>query len=249
MIKGSREPLISDPLFYEVQKVINTKRQVVSERDDLKEMFYLRGVLVCPLCSKKLRGSFSRGSTKRYPYYHCDSGCKTRINARIVNASYEQELNQLELSKGAMDLFKYILEDWNTGTQKAVYRQHRNVVVRKMTEQESIISQGRKLFIAGILEADDYSALKRESHVNFKCLKRELNDIDAKLKHIDEQSQLGSQSIVHILKQFLNLDVADKKHLVSLIPPSHIDSETGDVSLGLIGGLAKIVSTKRQSKK
>ena len=249
MIKGSHEPLISEALFYEVQKVINTKRQVVSKRDDLKAMFYLRGVLVCPLCGKKLRGSFSRGSTKRYPYYHCDSRCKTRVNACIVNASYEQQLSQLELSKGAMDLFKYILEDWNTGTQKAVYRQHRNIAVRKMIEQESILSQGRKLFIAGVLEADDYSALKRESHINFKCLKRELNDIDVKLKRIDEQSQLGSQSIVHILKRFPNLDVADKKHLVSLIPPTHIDSETGDVSLGLISGLAKIVSTKLQSKK
>lgn len=118
-----------------------------------------------------------------------------------------------------------------------------------MIEQEYILSQGRKLFIAGVLEADDYSALKRESHINFKCLKRELNDIDVKLKRIDEQSQLGSQSTVHILKRFPNLDVADKKHLVSLIPPTHIDSETGDVSLGLISGLAKIVSTKLQSKK
>lgn len=249
MIKGSHEPLISEDLFYEVQKVINSKRQVVSKRDDLKAMFYLRGALVCPLCGKKLRGSFSRGSTKRYPYYHCDSGCKMRINAHIVNASYEQQLSQLEISKGAMGLFKYILEDWNAGTQKAIYRQHRNIAVRKMIEQESVLSQGRKLFIAGVLEADDYSALKRESHVNFKSLKKELNDIDTKLKHIDEQSQLGSQSIVHILKRFPDLDVADKKHLVSLIPPMHIDAQTGSVSLDLIGGLAKIVSTKRQSKK
>lgn len=249
IVKGIHEPLISEALFYEVQKIINAKRKITSQKNDLKATFYLRGILVCSLCHKKLGGSFSRGSTKRYPYYHCQKRCKTRINALFLNECYERKLRQLALSNEAMGLFKSILEDWNTGTQKAIYLQHRNLVVRKLIEQESTLSQARKLFVTDVLKSDDYSAVKRECYVNSKCLKRELNDINIKLEGIDKQSLLGSRSFVRILKKFPSLDAADKKHLVSLIAPHNVNFQTGDMSLELHGGLSKILSTKRQSKK
>ena len=130
-----------------------------------------------------------------------------------------------------------------------MYLQHRNLVVRKLIEKESTLSQARKLFVADVLKSDDYSAVKRECHVNAKCLKRELNDINVKLKRIDKQSLLDSRSFVRILKRFQSLDTADKKHLVSLITPLNVDFKIGDMSLELFGGLSKILSTKRQSKK
>lgn len=145
-----------------------------------------------------------------------------------------------------MVLFKSILEDWNTGTQKAMYSQHRNMVVRKLIEQESTLSQARKLFVADVLKSDDYYAIKRECHVNSKCLKRELSDINVKLQDINKQSLLDSRSFVRILKKFPGLDTAVKKHLVSLIAPLNVDFQTGDMSLELYGGLSKILSTKRQ---
>src|SRR5690606_28050787 len=204
----------------------NTKRKITSQRNDLKATFYLRGILVCPLCNRKLCGSFSRGSTKRYPYYHCQKRCKTRINALLLNECYERKLRQLALSNGALDLFKNILEDWNTGTQKAVYLQHRNIVVRKLIEQESTLSQARKLFVADVLKSDDYSAVKRECHVNSKCLKRELNDINVRLENIEKQSLSNSRSFGRILKKFPSLNTADKQHLVSLIAPLNVDFQT-----------------------
>lgn len=70
MIKGIHEPLISEALFYEVQNIINTKRKLTCKTDELKTMFFLKGYLICPVYNRKLRGSFSRGSSKRYPYYH-----------------------------------------------------------------------------------------------------------------------------------------------------------------------------------
>ena len=132
----------------------------------------------------------------------------------------------------------------NTNTQKAAYIQNRNLVMRKLIEQESILSKARKLFVTDILKADGYSELKEECLVNSKCLKRELNDIDLKLKAIDKQSQLGGRSFVNILHRFSGLDTADRKHLVNLIPPLRVDFQTGDISLGLNSGLSKILSAK-----
>jgi len=92
MVKGIHEPLISEALFYEVQKIINIKRKITSQKDDLKATFYLRGILECLLYHKKLSESFCRGSTKRYPYYHCQKRCKTRINALFLNECYQRKL-------------------------------------------------------------------------------------------------------------------------------------------------------------
>lgn len=249
MVKGIHDPLISEALFYEVQRIITTRRKVTAKTNDLKATFFLRGFLVCPLCDRKLSGSFSRGSTKRYPYYHCQGKCKTRINALFLNDCYQLKLQQLVLSNGAIDLFKCILEDWNTGSQKAAYLQNRNLVVRKLNEQESVLSKARKLFVADILKVDDYSELKREYQVNSKCLKRELRDINIKLGDIDKQSQLGYMSFVNIFQGFSNLDTADKKHLVNLIPPLKVDFQRGGMTLGLNSALSKILLTKGQAKK
>lgn len=249
MVKGTHDSLISETMFHEVQRIITTKRKVTAKIDNLKTTFFLRGFLTCPLCDRKLSGSFSRGSTKRYPYYHCQGKCKTRINALFLNDCYQHKLQQLVLSNGAVDLFEYILEDWNTNTQKAKYLQNRNSVVTKLNEQESILSKARKLFVVDILKFDDYSELKRESIANFKCLKRELQDINVKLKNIEKQSQLRNKPFINIFQGFSSLDTANKRHLINLIPPVKVDFQTGDISLELNGALSKILVTKRQTKK
>lgn len=246
MVKGIHEALISEALFYEVQNIINTKRKVTSERKDLKAIFYLRGSLVCPTCNRKLTGSFSKGSTKRYPYYHCSKKCRTRINALFLNERYESKIRQLMLSNGVMELFKNILGDCNTGIQKTMYLQHRNMAVRKLNEQETIISQARKLFVADVLKLDDYSALKREYRINSGNLKRELSDINVKLEDIEKQTLRDNRSFIHVFKNFSCLDTIDKKHLVSLIPPRDINFQNGNMSLRLNGGLSKILSINKQ---
>ncbi|SDK87184.1 Uncharacterised protein [Sphingobacterium mizutaii] len=203
----------------------------------------MRGVLECPYCKRKLSGSFSRGSTKRYPYYHCHGRCKTRINATLLNDCYQHELQRLILSDKVSDLFGLILEDWNTNTHKTVHVQHRNLAVRKLNEQESIMSQARKLFVVGALKPDNYSNLKREFEANAKCLRRELMDINRKLESIGRQSQIGSKSFLNIFLGFSSLDLSDKKHLVNLIPPLKVDFKTGNMTLGLNSVLSKILLT------
>lgn len=82
--------------------------------------------------------------------------------------------------------------------------------------------------------------------MNFKCLTRELQDIDTKLESIDQQSQVGYKSFENIFQGFSSLDTADKKHLVNLIPPLKVNFQTGSMTLGLNSALSKILVTKEQ---
>lgn len=246
MVKGTHDPLISEALFYEVQEIITTKRVITAKEDLLKTTFFLRGVLECPYCKRRLSGSFSTGSTKRYPYYHCHGKCKTRINAFFLNDCYQRELQQLKLSNKAAGLFNLILKNWNTSTNKTVYLQNRNLVEGKIKEQESLLSQARKLFVVGVLKLDDYSSLKKEYQTNSKCLKRELKDINIKIGSIDRQSQTKYKSHIDVFQRFSSLDTADKKHLVNLIPPVNVDFQTGSLTLGLKKALSKILIIKNE---
>ncbi|MFD1769237.1 hypothetical protein [Sphingobacterium suaedae] len=83
-------------------------------------------------------------------------------------------------------------------------------------------------------------ANKKEYRVNSKCLKKELSDINKKLKSIDKQRQQGDRPIVTFLQGFSSMDATDKKHLVNLIPPLRVDYQTGDMSLDLNTALSKI---------
>lgn len=244
LVKGLHEPLISEFLFNQVQSVINTKRKTTAKKYDLQSMFFLGGVLICPVCDRKLLGSFSTGRLKKYPYYHCRNRCRTRINAIFLNDCYQKKLQQLMLSNNTIELFKNILEDQNIKTQKASYLYAQKVLERKIKDEILTLSQGRKLFIAGILKLDDYNELKKENRVNTKNLKKEVRDILIKLKAIDKKSQIEEKALVEIFQRFSEFEVPDKRHLVNLIPPTNVDYKTGDLSLDLNQAFLKILSKK-----
>lgn len=244
MIKGLHEPLISESLFFQVQSVINTKRKTTAKRDDLQSLFFLRGFLSCPVCNRKLVGSISKGRSKRYPYYHCRDGCRTRIDAIFLNDCYQKKIQQLVLSNNTIELFRNILEDQNIKTQKASYLYAQKLLEKKINEEELMLSRGRKFFIAGILKIDDYNELKKENQVSTKNLKKEVRDIVIKLKAIDKKNQVEDKALVEIFQRFSEFDASDKRHLANLIPPTDIDFKTGALSLDLNQAFLKILSKK-----
>jgi len=77
-------------------------------------------------------------------------------------------------------------------------------------------------------------------------LKRELQDINIKLRNIDRQSHAGYKSHISIFQGFSSLDTADKRHLVNLIPPFKVDFQTGSITLGINNALSKILAIKNK---
>ncbi len=243
-IKGIHEPLISEAVFYEVQEVINTKRKITRKTDELKNMFFLTGHLNCPICCSKIYGSFSRGSKKRYPYYHCHHKCKTRINASILNDNYKRKLQQLELNDGVVELFSHILNNCNTNTQRNEYVKERSIILKQLEENKITLSRARKLFVNDLLKFDDFKEMKKEYQDNSLCLKHELDNITTKLKIIDKQHQFKDQSMLNIFRGYSNLEVGDKRHIANLIPPLMPDFKTGEISLSLNSVFSKILISK-----
>ena len=76
-LKGQHSPLISMAIFEKVQERLKTTGYAPA-RTDIGEDFSLRGFATCGDCGSNLRSSWSKGKTKYYPYYLCQSkGCES----------------------------------------------------------------------------------------------------------------------------------------------------------------------------
>ncbi|MBI1495217.1 recombinase zinc beta ribbon domain-containing protein [Rhodobacteraceae bacterium MYP1-1] len=74
-LKGQHESLVSMATFEKVQARLNDTGYAPA-RADIGEDFSLRGFATCGDCGSNLRSSWSKGKTKYYPYYLCQSqGC------------------------------------------------------------------------------------------------------------------------------------------------------------------------------
>jgi site-specific DNA recombinase len=241
VIKALHEPLISENLFYEAQDVLNKKHRQKGTKNVVIEWFPLRGFLKCPLCHRTLTGSFSKGKYRRYPYYHCmGSNCKARFKAELLNEAYEIELKKYRLVPGVKELFNHVLTDGSLLTNHE-YLYEQRLIRRQIQEQELLISQARKFFLRGEIDADDFRKIKKEYHDISIELNSELDHLTRKLND-DNNLNMGSPSFANLLQWYQNQEIEDKRNIISMITPENISADYEILgSLNLNEALSKIM--------
>ncbi|MDG1208243.1 MAG: zinc ribbon domain-containing protein, partial [Paracoccaceae bacterium] len=108
-LKGQHGPLISMATFEKVQKRLETTGYAPA-RADIGEDFSLRGFATCGDCGSNLRSSWSKGKTKYYPYYLCQSkGCDSygkSIPRDKIESAFADVVKTLEPSPKYLVLVK-----------------------------------------------------------------------------------------------------------------------------------------------
>jgi site-specific DNA recombinase len=92
LVHGIHEPIVSEELFSDVQRVISGKKKITAKSTKAREEFPMRGYLICSSCGGNLTASCSQGRNEKYYYYHCQPGCKERIDAKTMHSSFESGL-------------------------------------------------------------------------------------------------------------------------------------------------------------
>lgn len=81
---GKHVPMVSRDIFNAVQRIIHQRNRSIPHLSSRPE-FPLRGFARCTACESTLTGSFSRGRSKYYPYYHCHhSACNLPQNYSLT---------------------------------------------------------------------------------------------------------------------------------------------------------------------
>jgi DNA invertase Pin-like site-specific DNA recombinase len=92
--QGLHESIIDEATWREVQYKLGNFKQ---PKQVLNEEAPLRGVLKCE-CSKALTGAKSKGKSKYYWYYKCNTHTKNNYSANILHKQFEEVLGMLSLS-------------------------------------------------------------------------------------------------------------------------------------------------------
>ena len=78
-------------------------------------------------------------------------------------------------------------------------------------------------------------------HWHDRCFKKELKSVNLEINGLVQNSEEAIRSFKNIFGNFQSLNTSDKKQLVSLIPPSKINFQTGELYLELSSALSKIL--------
>ena len=112
--RGDFEPLVSDETFYRTQAVLNGRVQVAGPRQRNHADFPLRGFVRCQTCGRPLTGSWSKGRSGHYAYYHCQRQCRAvNVAKGKLEGLFVDELGLLQPTPGYMRLLRdHVLRVW-----------------------------------------------------------------------------------------------------------------------------------------
>lgn len=119
-VRGNWEPLIDQATFDMIQGLLGKSTQEGRKHIQDRAEFVLKGFVDCESCGKPLTASWSRGRSKRYPYYHCKSCRHQSAPMRVLDAEFEEMLELCRVSDGFVRMFrKIVLDDLKSEIQEA----------------------------------------------------------------------------------------------------------------------------------
>lgn len=105
---GTFEPLISEELFKQVQRVLNKRTKIQRDRKILDPDFPLRR-LIYDEENRKLTGSWSKGKYNWFAYYRFGKTGKSHPT-RLMNSKFKDFLNTFSLDARLVSVFKKKVE-------------------------------------------------------------------------------------------------------------------------------------------
>jgi len=112
--RGDFKPLIAEDIFYKAQAVLSGKVPLIAPLMRNRPDFPLRGFVRCAACDRGLAGSWSKGRSNYYAYYHCRPGCRgVNVTKAKLEGLFVDELARLQPAAGYMRLLKEsVLQVW-----------------------------------------------------------------------------------------------------------------------------------------
>jgi hypothetical protein len=111
--KATFEPLVSEQTFQNVQDILLSRRTPIASHVRNHPDFPPRVFVKCLLCGNGLTGSWSKGRSKRYPYYFCRTkNCRAvKIRKESLEKQFVSLLESLRPRTEFISLFKEIVLD------------------------------------------------------------------------------------------------------------------------------------------
>ncbi len=247
--EGLHQKLITPELFYKVQSIREGRSFHAVPRLVNNPDFPLKNIALCKGCSAYLTGSWSKGSTKRYGYYHCTKCTKTRIPKTLFEALFFKTLQGIQPNQSVQKLFTAVLIDvWrnkqleaNSGLEK---------VDRDLVKLKNLKSKLVQKNLEGVISDDDYREQVEILNSEITVKEIERSEFREEETNIDYLVSLSENLLANVSTVWLDASFEHKLRFQSLLFPKGIfyeDKNIGTAELGLPFALIQQFQTSKTS--
>lgn len=216
---GQHEPIISESLFYEVQDFLNGKKKTYRTQVGAKDVFHLKGFLLCPKCGKLLTASASKGRNHKYNYYHCNAKCGTRFKAENTNELFLANLRKLVPYPGAIESYAHVIKSAYS-TRNKVHSSEVSSIKSELEKLNRRLTNARDLLLDKELDPNDYKKIKTETEQEIHALELRLfSTTNARNGSIDQLLSKGLGALTKLDEQYCNAESKNKRKIVGSIFP------------------------------
>ena len=174
-------------------------------------------------CNKPLTGSWSRGKTKKYAYYHCNTkSCKFgNIRKEKLETIFVETLQSLEPSEKVLELFDHIIIDiWDTKKKDSL-----QTIAKLENDIKTLKEHKRKiadLVIVGTFDDKTYKDLNNDidSKIAFKTI--QLNELSLDYQDIESCINQCSYFLRNISKLWMTSDISLRIKFQNIIFPEGV---------------------------
>lgn len=230
LVDGVHEGIVSEKTFLNVQRILNRRRETnthLSSKEKLREEFPLRGYLVCYKCQKNWTGSKSSGNGGKYPYYHCDRTCKTRVNAIDANEKFLGYLNSLQPTEEIVSLYMAMMEVTFKAKEGGRDQHIKKLKEQVLKHEQNLFKFDQQRYIDEILEADSYKRLKTHTQDQIEKLQLKIMDLEVTDTAFEKYCRFGMSMITHLDSYFQEAPLEIKRKMLGSIFPGKLTFEDG----------------------
>jgi hypothetical protein len=165
--------LIGEETFNRVQMVLEGKGHIATPHQRHNEHFPLRTSVRCGTCGTPLTASFSKGRSKRYPYYRCPNSNCLAVKMRKADLEGEFATHLAKMTESAVpkldEFARKVLERWNQLMAENLVEQQ---TIKDRVEQKE--QQQRRLLeklVQGVVGDDVYQKMNADLDADIAALK------------------------------------------------------------------------------
>lgn len=174
---GRHKAMLPKEDFDTIQDIASGKKTVYAPRSRSNPEFPLRQDVYCGTCGRKLSGGFSRGKTKRYPYYLCPQCRRPSVPRKELHREFLDLIVGIKPDPVGTKLFRLVMEDH----LKLQNRQKVENLGMLREKVEKLDSKRQKIidgWLEGVLEEGIY--------------KEQLDKVEAELREVRNEVVLNS---------------------------------------------------------
>ena len=241
-VEGTFTALIDAELFRRTQSELTGKDskngvKYVKQRTD----FPLRGLLMCS-CGRRLTASWSKGRSKKYPYYRCTRCRGVNRRSDILEAEFSSLLSQHEVEKDFTDMLKdAIVLNWEDKNREATMKH------RSMSGQLSSIKLKRQQVIdknlSGVIDDETAKEIIAGLRKDSEDLERGLTDTGDSRQTVVDVVNYGMNVISDMRGTWAKLPLPLKQRLQTVLFPGGVIFDGKKVGTGEIALILQLKET------